>query len=472
MSRNFLGNPFRRKVTISAIVMVFVLCLLPIISATTLAASKHASSNSQTSVRSFKGLHFKIALKGQQPPTDAMCRAQFSSPCYSPQEMRTAYNVTPLINAGYTGKGQSIVIIDSFGSPTIQADLHTFDEAYGLPDPKLTVLSPLGTLPFDPNNSDMVGWAFETTLDVEWSHAIAPGANIVLMTSPVSETEGMQGLPQFLYLEKYAVDHHLGKIISQSWGATENTLFTPAGEQVFNQFESFYKHAAQENVTVFASSGDSGSSNVELDGTTVYPFPTVGYPASSPWVTAVGGTSLYADTNTGTYDSETVWDEVAQSAGAGGGGISQVFSEPDYQRANLPKSDQKLLGGHRGIPDISYNADPLTAILVYISFIPGQSGFYFIGGTSEGSPQWAGIIADANQLAGRPLGFLNKALYELGNSSDASESFHDITVGNNGYNNIPGYNATPGWDAASGWGTPKTANFISELIEQITGAGN
>ena len=471
MSRIFLGNPFRRKVTISAIVMVFVLCMLPIISATTLAANKHALSNSLVSVKSFKGLHFKFALSDVKPPTDAFCRANFSSPCYSPQEMRTAYNVTPLINAGYTGKGQSIVIIDSFGSPTIQADLHTFDVAYGLPDPKLTVLAPLGTVPFDPNNSDMVGWAAETTLDVEWSHAIAPGANIVLMTSPVYETQGVQGMPQFLYLEKYAVDHHLGKIISQSWGTTENTLFTPAGKQVFDQFESFYRRAAQENVTVFASSGDSGSSNVDVNGNT-YPFPTVGYPASSPWVTAVGGTSLYADTNTGTYDSETVWDEVALGGGAGGGGISQFFSEPSYQHANLPKSDQKVLNGHRGIPDISYNADPYTAILVYLTFIPGQPGFYFIGGTSEGSPQWAGIIADANQWAGRPLGFLNQALYELGNSSDAAESFHDITVGNNGYNNIPGYNATPGWDLATGWGTPKTANFVSELIEQITGTGN
>ncbi len=393
--------------------------------------------------------------------------------CYRPTDIRAAYGVDTLHAAGITGKGQTIVIIDSFGSPTIQADLHTFDEAYGLPDPKLTVLSPLGTVPFDPNNSDMVGWAFETTLDVEWSHAIAPGANIVLMTSPVDETEGVQGLPQFLFLEKYALDHHLGKIISQSWAATENTLFTPAGEQVFNQFESFYKRAAQENVTVFASAGDFGSSNFELDLTTFYPFPTVNFPASSPWVTAVGGTSLFADTN-GTYDSETVWDEVAQSAGAGGGGISQFFSEPSYQRDNLPKSDQTLLNGHRGIPDISYNADPLTAILVYIS-IPVPSippGFYMIGGTSEGSPQWAGIIADANQLAGRPLGFLNQALYELGNSSDAAESFHDITVGNNGYNNVPGYNATPGWDPASGWGTPKTANLVTELIEQITGTGN
>ena len=200
--------------------------------------------------------------------------------------------MTPVLHSGFTGKGQSIVIIDSFGSPTISQDLKVFDQGYGLPDPpSLKILAPLGTIKFDPGNSDMVGWAFETTLDVEWSHALAPDANIV----PVSETEGVQGLPEFSFLEKYAVNHNLGKIISQSWGATENTLFNPGGRQIFNQFNDFYKQAGQEGVTFFASTGDSGSSNVDINGNT-YPFPTVGFPASSPYVTAVGGTSLFAST--------------------------------------------------------------------------------------------------------------------------------------------------------------------------------
>jgi len=381
--------------------------------------------------------------------------------------MRRAYGLTDLVNDGFTGKGQSIVIIDSFGSPSIADDLQVFDAGYGLPDPPLfKVLSPLGTVPFDPNNSDMVNWAFETTLDVEWAHAIAPGANIVLLTSPVSETEGVQGMPQFLFLEKYALDHHLGKIISQSWGATENTLFTAAGREVFEDFNAFYRRAASEHVTVFASCGDSGSANLKQNLTTFYPFPTVIFPASSPWVTAVGGTSLFASTN-GKYQSETVWNEGA--ADAGGGGISQVFKEPDYQQNNLPASDQALLGGRRGIPDISYNGDPATSILVYLSFLHGAVGYFRIGGTSEGSPQWAGIIAIANQRADHPLGFLNKALYELGNSNDAAESFHDITVGNNAQPGIPpgipGYHATRGWDAASGWGTPRAGELIQQLIQ-------
>src|SRR3984957_9126294 len=164
----------------------------------------------------------KVKQSTEQAPTDAECRSSlYPSPCYSPQQMRKAYGLDSLTNAGFVGKGQTIVIIDSYGSPTIEADLKAFDQGYGLPDPpSFKILAPLGTVPFDPNNSTQVGWAFEATLDVEWAHAMAPGAKIVLLTSPVSETEGVQGLPEFLALEKYAVTHKLGKIVSQSWGAT------------------------------------------------------------------------------------------------------------------------------------------------------------------------------------------------------------------------------------------------------------
>jgi subtilase family serine protease len=314
----------------------------------------------------------------------------------------------------------------------------------------------------------MVNWAFETTLDVEWSHAMAPDASIVLMTSPVAETQGVTGLTQFLYLEQYAVHQNLGQIISQSWAATENTLFDPKGEIVLSEFDNFYKQTTtQDHVTFFASTGDSGVANPGVSGGT-YPFPTVGFPASSPYVTAVGGTSLYADTS-GNYQSETVWDEVANSGGAGGGGISQYFKEPSYQVANLPSSDQQLLNGYRGIPDVAYNADPYTPILVYAGFISGAVGYYFIGGTSEGSPQWAGIAADFNQYAGHYLGFLNPAIYAIGNSSSYQSSFHDITKGNNSYGGIKGYYATTGWDPATGWGSPQAAGLAAALAAQIPG---
>jgi subtilase family serine protease len=386
------------------------------------------------------------------------CRSAGLGPCYSPQEIRTAYGVDSLLRAGNDGAGQSIVIIDSFGSPTLAQDVAAFDAAYGLPDPpSLRVLAPLGTVPFDPNNADMTGWAGETTLDVEWAHAMAPAANIVVLTSPVSETEGVQGMPEFLALERYALDHQLGQIISQSFGATENTLFSPAGRQVFDGFERLYASAAARRVTVLASTGDSGSANVDLAGN-VYPFPTVIFPASSPLVTAVGGTSLYADTD-GNYQNETVWND-AQGIGATGGGISQVFGEPLYQRL-LPRTTQKLLAGHRGIPDVAWNADPTTPILIYLSFLgPDAEGFYAIGGTSEGAPQWAGLVADLNTLLRRPIGFLNPYLYVLG---PTGRFFHDITVGDNAFAGVPGYSAAPGWDVATGWGTPNIGQLFGGI---------
>jgi subtilase family serine protease len=206
---------------------------------------------------------------------------------------------------------------------------------------------------------------------------------------------------------------------------------------------------------VLASTGDFGSANPELNGTTFYPFPTVGFPASSPLVTAVGGTSLYATTR-GVYERETVWNH---NGGASGGGISQHFGEPAYQRV-LPASDQKLLNGHRGIPDVSWNADPSTSILVRASFFGLTPGYYAIGGTSEGSPDWAGLVADLDQLAGHPVGLLNPYLYALG---AAGIGFHDVTVGNNAANGVPGYSATPGWDAATGWGTPDVGQLLADI---------
>jgi len=408
-------------------------------------------------------------------PTDEYCQS-IGYQCFSPQQMRKAYGLDRLIDAGMIGAGQTIVIIDSYGSPTIAEDLHQFDIGYGLPDPpSLTVLAPLGTVPWNPTlYPDQPGWGGETTLDVEWSHAMAPGAAIVLLTSPVDETEGVQGLPQFLELEQYALDHHLGQIISQSWGATENTLFPavsgPQGPEIVARFEELYARAIAENVTVLASAGDTGSSNVELDGVTFYPFPTVGYPASSPQVTAVGGTTLYADTK-GRYQSETVWnDSIFTSLAyyepvAGGGGISQIFAEPFYEWLSLPHGVQQQLGGMRGLPDISYNADCNNFIWIYASF-PGSGGPGYSGicGTSEGSPQWAGIIADLNQYAGRPLGFLNPSLYALGGSGQFVLFGRDITSGNNALVNTPGasapgYAATPGWDPATGWGSPNLTSL-------------
>lgn len=421
-------------------------------------STKAAGAHGGVVALNFQGQRYSfVQSAAQPPPTDKQCRQALGVPCYNPFEIRRAYNVDGLLNQGDDGTGQTIVIIDSFGSPTIQSDLHTFDQAFGFPDPpSFKIYTPLGTRPFNPNNGTMVGWAAETTLDVEWAHAMAPGANIALMTSPVPETQGVQGMPQFLFLEQYALDHQIGKIISQSWGTTENTLFYPGGKQVLISFNDFYKQAAADHVSVFASSGDSGVANPNFKGQ-IYPFPTVGFPASSPYVTAVGGTNLYATTE-GRYLTETAWS-------GSGGGVSQYFSEPNYQVHHLNNSDQAILNGNRGLPDIAYNASGGTPILIYLSFLPGQAGWYLIAGTSEGSPQWAGIIADGNEFAGHPLGFINPALYAIGDSSARSSAYHDVTIGNNSADGIPGYHAAPGWDPVTGWGSPNAANLIKDIIQ-------
>jgi subtilase family serine protease len=457
-----IRSPFLR---VRLHVLMVMSLLLVLVSLLTAGVFKH--SNAEPSPQFFHPLAKMLGRISNAAPTDAQCRTTFNVPCYSPQEIRKAYDVTPLIKSGFTGKGQTIVIIDSYGSPTLVSDLKTFDAGYHLPNPpSIKQLAPLGSVPFDPTNGDQVGWAEETSLDVQWSHALAPDAKIIVLTSPVSETEGVQGMPQFLALEKYALDHHLGNIISQSWATTENTLFDKSSEFVLDKFETFYKQAAKAHISIFASAGDSGTANVDVAGN-IYPFPTVGFPASSPYVTAVGGTSLYADTK-GNYQSETVWNDLATQGideSATGGGVSQFFKEPDYQKDTLPASTQKELKGHRGLPDISYNADPYTSVPVYLGFLGAASNaFYLFGGTSEGSPQWAGITADANQFAHRALGFLNPALYRIGSQRFAAKvAYHDITVGNNATDKLPGYSATPGWDAATGWGTPKAAGLAVEL---------
>ena len=180
----------------------------------------------------------------------------------------------------WTGAGKTIIIVDSFGSPTIKSDLATFDKAFNLPAPQLTILQPAGKVPpFDPANATMVGWAEETSLDVEYSHAMAPGANIVLLETPVAETEGTVGFPEIIAAENFAINHHLGDVISQSFGATEQTFPSPRS---IMKLRTAYINAAKHNVSVLASSGDTGVSNDHFNGTTLYTHRVVGVAVERP----------------------------------------------------------------------------------------------------------------------------------------------------------------------------------------------
>ena len=366
---------------------------------------------------------------------------------------------------GYTGKGQTIIDIVSYDSPTLQQDMDTFDQEFDLPPITLQVLSPIGTVPFDPHNKEMSGWADETNLDVQTIHAIAPGAHIVVLTSPVDETEGTIGLPQYLELEQYAINHHLGSIISQSWGSSEVTLKDSAGQQEIQQWDAFYKQATtHQGMMFFSSSGDNGSTDyTDLNEKHLSTTPTTSFPTDDPWVTSTGGTTLQR-TQTGSGFSETAWND---SGGASGGGFSSFFSTPSYQQS-LPSSVQQLLNHRRGVPDVAADADPNTALAVY------SQGWQLIGGTSATAPLWAAIAAIANQMVGHPLGFLNTALYKLASSATYTRDFHDITQGNNSVQvdgmTVPGYNAAPGWDPVTGLGSPEAENLIPDLIAAISTA--
>jgi subtilase family serine protease len=416
--------------------------------------------------------------------------------CYDPYQMRHAYGIDNLVNAGLTGKGRTIIIVDAYQSPNIVDQLNTYDTFYGLPglnglgnpnDPNLgtfTQIAPDGLTPFDPTDSNMIGWAEEISLDVEWAHAIAPGANIVLDVAKTNDDADI------LSATKFAVDHNLGDIISQSFGENESCV----DSTLLKAEHQLFAKATLKHITLFASSGDEGAAQPTCDGSSW--VKAASSPASDPLVTAVGGTELRAAdycltslgcdpaTNPapGTWQGEIAWNEGAPFGdfqdvfGVGtlatGGGFSVLYKAPFFQRLATRGGKQ------RGVPDVAYSAAVLHGVLTYID-IPGlgDPGFWLFGGTSAGSPQWAAIAAIADQKAGRRLGFINAALYLYSLFPNLySTLFHDVTSGSNSavetldaFGNpiapvaVAGFNAGTGWDATTGLGSPKADNLVSFL---------
>lgn len=402
------------------------------------------------------------------PPTTAFCRANLGRACYQPFQMVNAYNLAPLHNAGIDGSGETILIVDSFGSPTIANDLHQFDMTFGLPDPpSFQIRQDAGPVPpFDPTafNGDEISWAAETSLDVEWSHVFAPGAKIVLEETPVDETEGVQGFPEIVTAENFAIDHGIGDVISQSFGATEETF--PNAQSIL-ALRSSFKNAAAHNVTVLGSSGDLGATDFELNLSDIYPFRVNSWPSSDPLVTSVGGTMLNLDDSGNRITPDVAWNDFA---GATGGGLSAVFDRPGFQ--SVVKS---VTGDQRGTPDISMSAACDGAVVYYRTFTPSRaaSPFGLVCGTSEASPEFAGIVAMADQVAGHRLGNLHNALYELARRPAAVSGVVDVTSGNNNFgpftnsdgttHTVIGFDALPGYDLTTGWGTVDAAKFVLAL---------
>ncbi|MBO0792394.1 MAG: S53 family peptidase, partial [Ktedonobacteraceae bacterium] len=302
--------------------------------------------------------------------------------CLTPHSLRQAYGVEPLIQKGFTGKGQTVIDIVSFGSPTLKQDMEVYDKAFGLPPVDLQIISPINKPESDPHQ-DKSGWGDETTLDVQIIHAIAPDAKIVVLTSPIAETEGTEGLPEFRQLIQYAIDHKLGNIFSNSWGASELTLMDQAGKQELQQWDTLLQKATTEQgMTFIASSGDHGSTDaIDMTGKKLAHVPTTSFAAGSPWMTSVGGTTV---TRQGSVFNERVWND---GSGASGGGFSQLYKMPDYQKT-LPSALQGQFKNRRGIPDVAAAGDPNTGLAMY-----SKGLWTTAGGTSASTPVWAGLMA-------------------------------------------------------------------------------
>ena len=387
------------------------------------------------------------------------CQQEFEGfYCYGPDEIRTAYSIQPLLDRGKDGRGRTIVIVDAYAVPGIRDDLKAFDATFGLPDPTLRIVRPQGAN-WDPKDPEQQGWAGETDLDVQWAHAVAPGAKIVLVQARSSDDADI------LAATKWAVDHNVGDVISQSFGEDERCV-APAIARAQHQV---FQKATAKGITLFASSGDQGSAQPDCDGDSYRK--AVSSPATDPLVTAVGGTFLDTTVPGGAYLEEATWNESDIYEAAGGGGYSRLVGKPWFQKA-------VVRGSKRAVPDVAYNAGINSGVICVFgdAATAGQGQAYFlVGGTSAGSPQWAGLAAIGAQIAHHRLGAINDDLYALGSSRKAKSLFHDITGGNNAFTynagddnfvTVPGYAAKRGWDAATGWGSPIASSLVPALARR------
>jgi subtilase family serine protease len=446
---------------------------------------------------------------GETPPTQGQC-ALIHRRCFNPQAEQNSYNLTPLLAAGHQGQGQTIIIVDAFGSETMRHDLRIFNNAFGLPHmcgeegmeagctghPTFsefqqgnTSTDPQPGCPFGGVCVNATGqenhalWAIEVALDVEWAHSMAPMANILLVTTPTAETLGVQGFPDFFKAEEDVITAHRGSVISQSFASAEEAF--NGGTAALLNLRSAFEAAQANHVTVFGSSGDSGTANIiktPVKNPTLIPFPSVEWPASDPLVTGVGGTYECTNPNTGMgVDNVSPPVNCQVTPGvreigwiASGGGFSHVFAKPSFQDT-LPAGSTSIPAAQRGVPDISLQASSRTGVLIFItnpsySTNVHDTGWYVIGGTSSGSPQWAGLIAVANEMnGGKQLGYINPALYAIAsNPAKYAADFFDVTTGNNQADpTVPGFPATTGWDPVTGLGTPNAAHLLPDLITYV-----
>jgi kumamolisin len=347
---------------------------------------------------------------------------------YTPPTVAAAYEYP----AGTDGSGETIALLE-LGGGFSASDLASYFGQLGVPAPTVTVVSVDGAQNAPTGNPD--GPDGEVELDLEVAGSVAPGARLVVYFAPNTDRGFLDGITQAIHDTT-----NRPSILSISWGEAESSWTAQARAAINSACED----AATMGISILVAAGDRGATDGAPSGAL-----TVDFPASSPFVTACGGTRLLL--TGGQITSEVVWNDLSIGEGATGGGVSQAFPLPSFQvGASIPKAPNGFVG--RGVPDGAGDADPASGYSVYV-----DGGKTVIGGTSAVAPLWAALIARINQSIGAAAGFLNPFLY----SPSGVATFHDVTSGNN-----DGYSAGPGWDPCTGWGTPDGTRLLQNLRSQ------
>jgi kumamolisin len=400
--------------------------------------------------RPFAKPHYRVG-KLKPGPAEAFARAVIpAAPVasgFSPAQVAGFYHYPP-----YDGTGQTIAILE-LGGGFRQTELDTYFGQLGIKSPLLKVVpypgcgtNNPGTNPLDQTNPDV-----EVMLDIQVAGSIVPGATILVYFAPdASDDSFFQALSAIVHDTT-----NNPNVISISWGGSEDL----ASDQFKNEMDQVLQFAKGIHVTVCVAAGDNGSAdfdptNVNFDGRS-----HVDFPASDPFVLGCGGTMITVGGNS--IANEVTWNSPGN--GSTGGGVSRFFDLPDYQNnAGVPAAMNLPGPVKRGVPDVAGNAAEESGYRILCDgqiFPDPASGLPAVGGTSTVAPLWAALIARINQALGKPVGFVNPALYAL---PVASGAFQDITVGNNG-----DYTAAPGWDPCTGLGSPNGVQLLNGLSGRV-----
>ncbi len=425
-----------------------------------------ACSTAQTGAASSGG----PARQPAAPPPGSTADCNSLTTCYTPQQLQVAYGIKPLLGRGINGRGETVVLPELAESrlnlplvTDLRQDMAAFDTMFHLPAARMRVVTTLAGA-----RSPWLAFG-EEVLDAEMVHALAPRATLVILLVPSTSLDNTNN----------AVS---AAVASLRLGSTEGGVMSISaagqigGEHCVSQVQAnrvntALQAATSRHVTVVAASGDIGAVAEPCDvygalaGTgTFTPVKEVNLLASDPLVLGTGGTSLTASHTTGAWQGETAWGLPYGGPGsavqASGGGFSRLFPRPGYQDG-VP-----AIRATRGVPDVSADASGHTGVAIVLS-AGGRTMIRNSGGTSASAPIWAALIALADQYAGRHLGLVNPAIYQIARGPRYHQAFHDITKGNNTVQfppkTITGYQAAPGWDPVTGWGSPDAQVLIPLL---------